>query len=135
MLLSMLPPVGRDAHLYVDQDPGDGTDLWEDVQSHRSLNVSLNLMRGAVADDMAALSVSVYQDAWRQILHAGGLGFVSISGPRDISAIVHEAAWETRWQADFVFATAFASRTQLDSIASVEITNSGTGEVISVPPA
>jgi len=136
LLISPSSPVGRDAVVYRNQiDPAEGEDVWETIQSHRTLSLSLNLWRGAVHDDMALLKASVYQDVHRQSLHAAKLGFITASDSRDLSGIVHDTEREARLQADFEFSTAYETEAELITIQSIDITNAGTGDVISVVPA
>ena len=140
LLVSPATRVGRDAHLARDQAPDEGEDVWDRVEAHRLLSVSVNVHRspkeddppgpGRVEDDAARLATSVSHARWQDFLAAGCLGFVSMSEIRDFSQVVKPGAgWEQRRQFDVVFSTAFVSEEQIERIDSIEIQSTLTGPI------
>lgn len=107
--------------------------ITETSRTNSMLILSMNLLGGGdTREDMGKLRASMGLSRWHDLLWETGIGFSRVSEFRDLSDMVkHET--ESRHQADWEFIAREEFAGEISSIESVSITNTGNGDVITVP--
>ena len=118
----------------IDGDPAiPDPNITETSRTNSTLILSMNLLGGLdTREDMGKLRASMGLSRWHDLLWEAGIGFSRVSEFRDLSDIVKNET-EPRHQADWEFIAREEFADEISSIEQVSITNTGNGDVITVP--